>query len=140
MRDRDRQLRKKQWWEKAVARADAVPRPPGVESIGTPARHPTARHNPIRYFVRVDGDGNYLSLYRLDRELSTPFFEARWDKELQRWEDTDRLLDMLSKGEVDLDEITPEEAAENYPGSIGPIGGAHLSESEGSGDSLDDDV
>jgi len=60
-----------------------------------------------RYFVKVDNAGEQLALYRL---VNSPpvFAEERWTN--GAWQETDRLVKYLVNGEVDLEEISLEDA------------------------------
>jgi hypothetical protein len=60
-----------------------------------------------RYFVKVDNAGEPVALYRLVNQ-DPLFAEEIWAN--GAWQETDRLVKYLVNGEVDLEEISVEDA------------------------------
>lgn len=69
----------------------------------------------LQYFAKGDGPGRYYSLFFKTGAWGS---EYQWDKDLSAWKTTNRLMDMLFKMELSLDQITYEEAKAEFPGAF----------------------
>ena len=66
----------------------------------------------LQYFAKGDGPGRYYSLYCKEGSWGNQW---RWNTDLGGWQTTDRLMDMLFKMELSLDQVTYEEAQNDFP-------------------------
>jgi hypothetical protein len=65
----------------------------------------------LKFGARGDGPGDYRSLFCMDGALG----QWRFDIRKGGWEPTDRMLDLMIKGEVDFDVIPIELAKRDFP-------------------------
>ena len=65
----------------------------------------------LRFGARGDGPGNYRALFCMDGALSQWWF----NKSTLLWEPTDRMGELMIKGEFDFDIITLEVAKQDFP-------------------------
>lgn len=66
----------------------------------------------LRYWVKTDLQDNPLTLFRLGGEEGGEFLEQEWHG---AWEDTDRLVRAISKGEFEYEEVTEPTARRLFP-------------------------
>jgi hypothetical protein len=69
----------------------------------------------FQYFAKGDGPGRYHSLFFKTGSWGREF---AWDKSLGAWISTTRLMDMLFKMELSLDQVTYEEAKAEFPSAF----------------------
>ena len=62
-----------------------------------------------KYFIRVDNEDKPVALFRLDE----PFSPKLWTS--GSWQYSERLIDYLEDGFVDLEEVSEEEAKDFKP-------------------------
>lgn len=66
----------------------------------------------LDYFAKGDGPGGYHSLFFKTGPWGE---EYEWSSELSAWKSTTRLMDMLYKMELSLDQLTYQEARSEFP-------------------------
>ena len=71
-----------------------------------------ANDESLHYFAKGDGPGSYHFLFFKTGSWGT---EYEWHQELSAWKTTTRLMDMLYKMELSLDQLTYEEARSEFP-------------------------
>jgi hypothetical protein len=70
----------------------------------------------IRYFQRIDVQGNPLVLFRLDADdKKQTLLEQRWNMDTSGWEATDRLVGYLVDGSVFVEQVDERTAMRSFP-------------------------
>ena len=67
----------------------------------------------MRYFVRVDNQNQPVALYRLDLDTPKTISEQLWAN--GSWTPSERIVEVLTQGSSDYDEITVEIAKQIFP-------------------------
>jgi hypothetical protein len=87
----------------------------------------------MRYFVRVNNQNQPVALYRLDLDNPKTISEQLWLN--NSWSDSERIVEVLTQGSSDYDEISPEIAKEIFPEAFDEmaksIGSYEVSKAEG---------
>jgi len=87
----------------------------------------------MRYFVRVNNQNQPVALYRLDLDDPKTISEQLWLN--NSWSDSERIVEVLTQGSSDYDEISPEIAKEIFPEAFDEmaksIGSYEVSKAEG---------
>ena len=87
----------------------------------------------MRYFVRVNNQNQPVALYRLDLDTPKTISEQLWLN--NSWSDSERIVEVLTQGSSDYDEITVEIAKQIFPEAFEElaksIGSYEVSKAEG---------
>jgi hypothetical protein len=87
----------------------------------------------MRYFVRVNNQNQPVALYRLDLDTPKTISEQIWLN--NSWSDSERIVEVLTQGSSDYDEITVEIAKQIFPEAFEElaksIGSYEVSKAEG---------
>lgn len=75
----------------------------------------------MRYFVKTNNDFQPVVLYRLNLDVPNSISEDIWDNVDKKWVPSDRIVEVLSQGSADYDEVNEELARTTFPDAFSEI-------------------
>jgi len=69
----------------------------------------------MRYFVKTDIDFKPVALYRLNLDVADSISEDIWQPIAKEWKPSERIVEVLTQGSADYDEVNEELARKTFP-------------------------
>lgn len=69
----------------------------------------------MRYFVKTDNNFQPTVLYRFNLDVLDSISEEIWQPIAGIWKPSDRIVEVLTQGSADYDEVSEELAKETFP-------------------------
>ena len=89
----------------------------------------------MRYFVKTDNNFQPVVLYRFNLDDPKSISEDIWQPIAKEWKPSERIVEVLTQGSADYDEVNEELARKTFPDAFAEmsksIGSYEVSKAEG---------